>query len=206
MTISFQAVESQYARLLDTMSIPADKAPVIDKIARRLLNAGKARYALVEKTTGVPLAVVMAIHYREADGCFNCWLHNGDPMYDHAGRSIQTTHEPPHRPPNPAVTWNDGAADALAIDGLSKVPRDEWTLERVCYELEKYNGEGYRDRGFPDPYLWSWSNNYRRGKFVKDHEFDEYVVDTQLGTMPLIARAMMIDVSISIPRAMMVVA
>ena len=42
-----------------------------------------------------------------------------------------------------------------------------WSVERMLYECEKYNGWGYLKRG-PSPYLWSWTNIYRGGKYVED--------------------------------------
>jgi hypothetical protein len=40
---------------------------------------------------------------------FHAWLHNGDPMFDHNGAARQTVNVPAHRPPDPAVSWEDGS-------------------------------------------------------------------------------------------------
>jgi lysozyme family protein len=40
---------------------------------------------------------------------------------------------------------------------------------------------GYRRRGVPSPYLWSFSNLYTKGKFVADGHFDANAVSAQCG-------------------------
>jgi lysozyme family protein len=51
----------------------------------------------------------------------------------------------------------------------------------MLYLLEKYNGLGYRMRGVPTPYLWSFSNLYEKGKFVQDGRYDPEAVSKQCG-------------------------
>jgi lysozyme family protein len=51
----------------------------------------------------------------------------------------------------------------------------------MLYLLEGYNGFGYRRRGVPTPYLWSFSNIYESGKFVLDGKFDPNAVSKQCG-------------------------
>jgi len=40
---------------------------------------------------------------------FHAWMHNGDPMFDHSGAPRRTVNVPAHRPPDPAVSWEDGS-------------------------------------------------------------------------------------------------
>jgi len=88
----------------------------------------------------------------------------------------------------PPYTWEVSAADALRYDGLDKVT--DWSPERVAYELEGYNGWGYRlyRRGMPSPYLWSFSNHYTRGKYSADGKFDPALVSQQCGAMLILKR------------------
>ena len=51
----------------------------------------------------------------------------------------------------------------------------------MLYQLERYNGFGYRKRGLVTPYLWSFSNLYIKGKFVADGHFDPNAVSKQCG-------------------------
>lgn len=56
----------------------------------------------------------------------------------------------------------------------------------MLYLLEAYNGFGYRGRGVPSPYLWSFSNLYRAGKFVADCVFDPNTVSKQCGAAVMV--------------------
>jgi lysozyme family protein len=57
----------------------------------------------------------------------------------------------------------------------------DWSVPHMLYLLEGYNGFGYRRRGLPTPYLWSFSNNYEKGKFVADGHYDPEAVSKQCG-------------------------
>ncbi len=61
---------------------------------------------------------------------------------------------------------------------------------------EKYNGLGYAARGIPSPYVWSGTDQYRSGKYVRDGVFDPSVVDRQLGCAGLLLAMMQLDPSI----------
>jgi hypothetical protein len=98
----------------------------------------------------------------------------------------------------PFPTWEAGAYDALVtLKGLDKIK--DWPIERVIYECERYNGFGYRTRGKPSAYLWSFSNIYEGGKFIKDgpEGWSPTTWDQQCGTMPLLKHMMALDASIS---------
>ena len=45
----------------------------------------------------------------------------------------------------PFPTWEAGAIDALDLDRLNQVT--DWSPERASYEIEKFNGFGYRAKG-----------------------------------------------------------
>jgi lysozyme family protein len=72
----------------------------------------------------------------------------------------------------------------------------EWRLERVLYQLERYNGWGYHWRGLASPYLWGATTIQQRGKFVADGKFSPTTVDVQLGCAPMIRALMELDPSI----------
>ena len=71
----------------------------------------------------------------------------------------------------------------------------DWSLPGVLYQLEKYNGFGYRPLGIPSPYLWSFSNHYTRGKFTSDNHFDPNAVSQQVGAAAILHRMMDLDAS-----------
>lgn len=147
---------------------------MLPAILQRIV-AGRPRYEAVSRATGVPWAVVAALHEMEAGGSFRCHLHNGDPL---TARTVQV---PKGRPVagRPPFAWVDSAVDALRYDGLDTV---NWRdLEAALDALERYNGLGYRRRRVPSPYLWSGSQHYVKGKFVRDGKFDPEAVSRQVG-------------------------
>jgi lysozyme family protein len=79
------------------------------------------------------------IDMMEAGGGCRRHLHNGDSLL------YRTVNVPRGRLPAPAeppFTWLQSGKDALAIDGVDRVKT--WSVELLCYEMEKYNGFGYR--------------------------------------------------------------
>lgn len=176
---TFDQLKADYANLWKSMVIKPDKAATVTSIAQKLI-AHQATYEAVEDETGVPWFVIAALHNRESDADFSTYLGNGEPL------NRVTRLVPKGRGPFPS--WEDGAKDALAIDGLDKVT--DWSPERACFEIEKFNGFGYRNKGIPSPYLWSFSNNYRAGKYVADGQFSASAVDQQCGAIPILKRLM----------------
>jgi lysozyme family protein len=73
--------------------------------------------------------------------------------------------------------------DALALEGFTG--QSDWSLEAMLYRWEAFNGFGYRNRlqkvGQMTPYLWSFSNHYRAGKYTADGSFDSKAVSQQCG-------------------------
>jgi lysozyme family protein len=163
--------------MLEGMFLQDSRLVQFNTIVAKIV-ANKARYQVVQKHLGIPWYIVGAIHYREASLNFNCHLHNGDPL------KARTVHVPSGRPKfgQPPFLWENSAIDALED---RKFPRD-LNLEDILDFLEKYNGLGYFKKGLPSPYLWSWTNQYVKGKYVKDGIFDPNFVDQQCGVAPLI--------------------
>lgn len=191
MTKDFSDLQSEYENLWATMSISPEHAADVDAIARRLIKY-RPRYEAVEKTTGVPWPVIAALHNRESDADFTTQLAQGDPL------NRVSHNEPDGR--GPFDTWEEGALDALVtLKHLDKVP--DWTAARICYEVERYNGFGYRDfhPTVKSPYLWSFSNQYTKGKYVSDGRFDENTVDKQCGALPIIKRIMELRADVKPP-------
>ena len=186
MAQSFEQLKSEYADLWQRMEVRPDRASAVNQIANRLIGS-KPRYQEVARTSGVPWFVIAALHNRESDANFNTYLGNGEPL-NRVTRLVP-------RGRGPFATWEAGAIDALQIDGLERV-RD-WSPERACYEIEKFNGFGYRNNHpeVKSPYLWSFSNHYSSGKYVADGHFSSSAVDQQCGAMPIIKRIMELDPS-----------
>jgi lysozyme family protein/peptidoglycan hydrolase-like protein with peptidoglycan-binding domain len=174
-------VTKEYDRLWSSCAIRPRRSGAVDEIVDRIA-ANKGRYQKAGRPSGVPWYVVGIIHMLESSGNFSTHLHNGDPL------SARTVHVPAGRPAkgSPPFTWEESAADALAGQGLGRW-RD-WSVPGTLYVFERYNGFGYRPRGIPSPYLWSFSNHYSKGKFVADGRFSPSAVSQQCGSGVLLRR------------------
>ena len=150
----------EYRKLFDTLEIRSERAKTIDKLCASAL-ALVPRYTIVSARTGVPWYFLAAVHLRESTFKI-AHLHNGDPL------SARTVHVPAGLPktPEPPYTFEQSAEDALRQKDLHQWT--DWGLTGTLYQLESYNGMGYRKRGKPSPYLWSFSHHYQYGKFIAD--------------------------------------
>jgi len=88
----------------------------------------------------------------------------------------------------PPFAWEESARDALALRDLGG--DTDWSLAGTLYQLEGYNGWGYR-RFHPhvlSPYLWSFSHHYGSGKYVADGRWSDSAVSRQCGAAVLLRR------------------
>lgn len=179
----YAQLKDEYANLWGEMAIRPARRAEVDAVVNRILR-DKDRYVAVESATHVPWFVVAVIHSMEAGGDFSCHLHNGDPL------TRRTVHVPAGRPltGDPPFRWEVSAADALELQGLTRVT--DWCVERVAYVCEGYNGWGYRlyHPRVKSPYLWSFSNHYTQGKYVADGRWSDTAVSQQCGAMVLLKR------------------
>lgn len=159
-----------------------------DGVARRLV-AAKARYQVVEQATGVPWFVIAAIHERESSQSWKGSLAQGDDW------SKVSVNVPAGR--GPFSSWEAAAIDALVNCHPYLAKRKDWSLAGILIGLELYNGMGYATRGVPSPYLWSGTDQYKSGKYVRDGIYDPNKVDAQLGCVALLKSMMALDPSIS---------
>lgn len=174
----FNKVCQDYKDKLASMVIKPEWRQVVNKKVA-LLKSNKKRYQTVSDMTGVPWEFIALTHLRESGGDFTKHLHNGDPL------TKRTRQVPRGRPKgNPPFTFEESAVDALEYQGLTKIT--DWSLEHMIYLLEAYNGFGYRGRGKPSPYLWSGTNHYVKGKYVKDGVYNANYVDKQVGLVPVL--------------------
>jgi lysozyme family protein/peptidoglycan hydrolase-like protein with peptidoglycan-binding domain len=191
MSIKFEDFRDGYTGLWSTMTVRPDWTQRVTDAAKRIF-ANKNNYHSVESLTGVHWFVVALIHQMEAGLDFGTHLHNGDPL------TARTCNEPVGRPLSgrPPFLWSDSAADAIRFDKLDQVP--QWTLERVAFQLEKYNGFRSRtEHHINTPYLWSGTNHYDRGKFVRDNVWSDTAVSKQVGAMPIFRELMKLDASMA---------
>lgn len=176
-------LQSEYQRLFDTCIIKPDKYPDVNAVINKI-DAARSRYEAVGNKLNIPWYFIGIVHCMEGSLSFNVHLHNGDPL------TAKTVQEPPGRPKTgtPPFRWEDSAEDALIYDRVSLWK--DWTIPGMLYKFEGYNGYGYRSPtvAINTPYLWSYSNHYDKGKFVKDRVFSATAVSKQCGAAVLLRR------------------
>jgi lysozyme family protein len=192
MVYTYTVLGADIAAHWATMKILPQYLPALDRTAAKLV-ADKERYLLLERRTSVPALVTMVIAERESGADPRMSLAQGD-RWDRI-----SVHVPKGR--GPFRSWEEAAADALAIDRLDKVGRENWTIELALYYQEKFNGFGYRRHSVPSAYIWAATSIYRGGKFVADGKFVRSAWDTQLGVAPLMARIVKAEPSLALPSA-----
>lgn len=159
-------------------------------IARRLVApSAKARYQSVSAKTGVPWAAIAVIHERECSQDWTGSLAQGDPW------NRVSVHVPAGR--GPFRSWEEAAIDALVNCAPRAARNKDWSVGRTLTKLEEYNGLGYAARGRPSPYIWSGTDQYKSGKYVRDGVYDPNVVDTQPGCAGLLTAMMALDPTIT---------
>jgi len=158
--IKFADLAAEYKSLWDAAAIRPKNAQSVRAAANQLRDL-KATYDQVSAATNhIPWFVIGLIHSLEASFNLNAHLHNGDPL------SAHTVQVPSGRPKtgSPPFSWITSAIDALTMHGMQNIGKDGWSIERISFELERYNGFGYR-RNHPavkSPYLWSCTNHGRQ--------------------------------------------
>ena len=183
---SAAALASEYRAYFAKCRVTSDRVDRLDQACQRIV-AGKARYQALTAKCGVPWFLIGALHEREASCKFTGHLHNGDPL------SARTSNHPPGRPATEpqsgaAYSWEESAADALCGPPHELDQVTEWSLPRLLFEAERYNGFGNRSRGVPSAYLWGFSDLYVKGGFPRDHQFDPEFVSKQAGVATMLAR------------------
>ncbi len=97
----------------------------------------------------------------------------------------------------PFASWEEAAVDALVNCSPHAARNKDWSIGAALTKLEEYNGLGYAARGRPSPYIWSGTNQYVSGKYVRDGVYDPNVVDSQLGCAGLLMAMMALDPTVT---------
>ncbi len=178
-----RVLAAEYRRLYKHCEIKSEIFDEIDDLVARILE-GRRRYEEVVETLSLPWYLVAVIHTMESGLDFEMHLHNGDSL------AHRTIHIPAGRPRQgePPFSWEESAVDALRLRNLGRVK--EWMLPRVLYELEGYNGWGYRlyHPHVLSPYLWSGSHCYTSGKYTADGRWSDTARSRQIGAALIIRR------------------
>jgi lysozyme family protein len=175
-SIKYDDIKDEYLKLWNDCRIRPEKASAVRREAERLF-ANRKSYEEISEETSVPWWFIGLIHQMECSYSLAKHLHNGDSL------KARTWQVPAGRPKDgsPPFTFVESAIDALEVDGFAG--KTDWPLAMVLWRLERYNGFGYRKKfGFASPYLWSYTNHFSSGKYVKDGVFDPNAQSKQCGT------------------------
>jgi lysozyme family protein len=169
------ALKDEYLRRFAECKIRPEYGRIVNWYVQTI-RTNQKRYASVSERGSVPWYFIAIIHGLEASFNFRAHLHNGDYPLTQRTRSV-----PKDRPINwmPPSDWESSAVDALTLEGFTG--QNDWDLAHLLYRWETFNGFGYRSRGIPTPYLWSFSNHYSQGKFTADGKFDSAAPSKQCG-------------------------
>ena len=217
MNVDITVLKAQNAQRFAAMKVAAGRIPEFDKTARRLIEpSAKARFIGVQERLRkdgrkpVPWWFIAIVSVREYGGPprWDRQLGQGDPLdqvstHDPAGRGPFFDHAGDFTPAPGDVkpgndAWTRCCLDALIDCAPHAALWPDWSVGGVMTLFEMYNGLGYAAMGRPSAYVWSGSNQYVSGKYIRDHVYDPDEVDVQLGCGPLLARMMVLDPSIKI--------
>lgn len=176
------ALRKEYEQLFNSCLINPAKFDDVNRLVESLYSH-RDQYQDVAEKMGIPWAFIAVVHNMESSQNFKKHLHNGDPL------SARTVQVPKGRPlGQPPFTWETSAVDALNLRKLDA--RTDWTLPGTLYELELFNGIGYRlyHPHVLSPYLWSFSNHYQSGKYVSDGTWSDSAKSAQCGAAVLLRR------------------
>lgn len=177
------SLRNEYTDMYKSIEISINKLAVIENHVDEIVNH-KSAYEAVANVLDVPWFFIALIHTMESSRNFNAHLHNGDSL------AARTTHVPSGRPliGSPPFSWIESAIDALKYKKLHR--ETDWSLSKILYNLEKYNGWGYRlyHQHVKSPYLWSYSNQYTSGKYIADGTFSDTATSRQAGAAVILRR------------------
>lgn len=177
--MKYKNMKLGYLNLWNQCRVRPEEQALVEGIAKGI-EANRQRYEQVASVIGCPWWFVGIIHYMEGSGSFKTHLHNGDPL------TARTRRVPAGRPlvGNPPFDWDSSAIDALKMKGLHTIK--DWCLERCLFEWERYNGWGYVYHRINSAYVWSYTNLYVSGKYIKDGAFSATAVSKQAGAAAIL--------------------
>lgn len=187
---TYVELKDQYTGLWSSAKVRSSfKQAALD--AAKLILANQNKYETVAALTKVPWIFIGVAHHLESNCNFHTHLHNGDSL------RARTVQEPPGRPKtgNPIFTFEESACDAVTMfpHELDKV--SGWVIEMFLYQWERWNGWGYRwfHPNTLTAYLWSGTQHYAGGKYIRDKVWSDTAVSDQIGCVAILKSLLEID-------------
>jgi lysozyme family protein len=185
-SLRLRDLKPEYQKLWNRCEIKPENLNQTQEIVTKICLT-QNRYQALQREINVPWYFIAVIHNMESSLNFTKHLHNGDSL------KKRTVKVPSGRPiANPSngwevgYTWEESAIDALTLKEFDKVK--DWSLAAQLWQLEKYNGFGYRQY-HPEvltPYLWSGTYLYTKGKYKSDDKWDANAISAQIGVAALL--------------------
>lgn len=216
MAVNLTSLKAKNGTRWNAMHVKPERVAELNGVARRLIApATKARYVGVQERLRqdghrpVPWWFIAIVSVREYGGPphWDKQLGQGDALgqvshNDPAGRGPFLDHPGDFTPAPGDVkpgndAWTRCCLDALIDCAPHAALWSDWSPGGVMTLFEMYNGLGYAAMDRPSAYVWSGSDRYVSGKYVRDHVYDPNEVDVQVGCAPLLARMMALDPSIT---------
>jgi lysozyme family protein len=215
MAVNLTAQKAKNEARWNAMTVDPYRMPLFDSYAQKLrAPAARARFVGVQERLRqlgykpVPWWFIGIVAVREYGGPphWDKQLGQGDPLGQRSihvpsGRGPFLPHDGDFTPAAGDVkpgndAWTRGCLDALIDCRPNSALWPDWSPGGTLTQFELYNGMGYAMRGLPSAYVFSGSDQYRAGKFVRDGVFDPEAVDVQVGCAPLLKRMMALDPTI----------
>ncbi len=184
-SVRLRDLKAEYEQLWNSCEIKPENLSLTQQIVATIIS-NRPTYEALQQKINVPWYFIAVIHNMESSLKFTRHLHNGDSL------KKRTVNVPSGRPIAEPIngwdegyTWEESAIDALILKEFHKVK--DWSLSAQLWQLERYNGFGYR-LYHPEvltPYLWSSTNQYTKGKYTADGKWDDDAVSAQIGVAAL---------------------
>ena len=181
---SYSTLKGPYEELFASAVIAAKWEKEATRIAQAIV-ANKSRYDPIATKAGVPWFFIGVVHNLECSLSFSKHLHNGDPL---TARTVRKTAGRPLG--SPPFTFEDSAVDAILYESPKwKAFATDWSIGATLFRLVTYNGLGYEPYGRENPYLWSGTQHWSKGKFLTDGKYSpEFTNNQQIGVATILKK------------------
>ena len=176
---------SKYANMYSSAQVTAKFAATLQAHVNTILK-NISTYRMIAYYSKVPWQLVACLHMRESTLNFTRHLHEGSPL---TGRTRFVPIGYPRKGPANGKVYSfvESAVDALVtVKELHKWT--DWSVAGMLYIAELYNGAGYIKNNRSNPYLWSGTQHYTGGKYVRDGVYSSSAIDGQLGVAVLLKK------------------
>ena len=174
-----KATPNEYLNLWQRCVVNPDSSSQIDAAVKRI-KSHEALYQQAVAGTKIPWFCVGIIDEMEC-GCDQTkHIHNGDPLMK---RTVQVPAGRPTSGDGP-FTKLESITDWIQLKHWNQW--HDWDVASILFRFEANNGFAYRNYRVNTPYLWSGSNLYTAGKFIKDRVYSKTAISKQIGAALLL--------------------